>query len=266
MSYILDAIRKSEQQRQRDVGPALPTVQIISHAETQPSWLLYGVIAATLICAGILIGWLRPWQAGTAVPDVKLVAAMPHDAPLPQSTPSLSPLPKPEMPEEIAPRLPERQPAATLPVVRNEVKNRKPDVPAPTRQAAPVRVVQPIAAGKGLPKPDSVPGVTQAMAPSMEKSVSPVAEAAIDVGAGETTQEQKVVSMAELPPAIQQEIPKMSISGYAYSNVPKERTVGINDRLLQEGDTLAPGLRLEQINPDSLVFSYKKYRFRHGLQ
>jgi general secretion pathway protein B len=64
---------------------------------------------------------------------------------------------------------------------------------------------------------------------------------------------------------IQQEIPVMSIPVHTYSTTPKERVVGINDRLLQEGDYLAPGLKLEQIAPDGVIFSYKNYLFRHGL-
>ncbi len=71
--------------------------------------------------------------------------------------------------------------------------------------------------------------------------------------------------MHELPPDILQEIPKMAISGYSYSMMSKERVVAINDRLIQEGQYLGDGLRLEQINQDSLIFSYKNYRFRKGL-
>ena len=41
--------------------------------------------------------------------------------------------------------------------------------------------------------------------------------------------------------------------------------VGINDRLVQEGQYLADGLKLEQITPDGLIFSYKSYRFRKSL-
>ncbi len=32
-------------------------------------------------------------------------------------------------------------------------------------------------------------------------------------------------------------------------------------RSLREGDEVAPGLKLEKIQDDSLVFSYKGYRF-----
>ena len=41
--------------------------------------------------------------------------------------------------------------------------------------------------------------------------------------------------------------------------------VGINDKLLREGATLPPGLMLEQITPEGMVFAYKGYRFRRGL-
>jgi hypothetical protein len=35
---------------------------------------------------------------------------------------------------------------------------------------------------------------------------------------------------------------------------------------MREGGYLTPGLMLEQITPDGMIFSYKGYRFRHGLQ
>jgi general secretion pathway protein B len=36
----------------------------------------------------------------------------------------------------------------------------------------------------------------------------------------------------------------------------------VNDKLLHEGDELLPGLKLEKILQDSLVFNYKGYRFK----
>jgi len=58
----------------------------------------------------------------------------------------------------------------------------------------------------------------------------------------------------------------MSISVHAYSSKPRERLAGINSQLLHEGDFAAPGLKLEQITPDGMVFSYKGYSFRRGTQ
>lgn len=47
---------------------------------------------------------------------------------------------------------------------------------------------------------------------------------------------------------------------------PRNRLVDINDRLLREGMTVAPGLTLEQITPDGMIFSYKGYRFSRRAQ
>jgi general secretion pathway protein B len=74
-------------------------------------------------------------------------------------------------------------------------------------------------------------------------------------------QEQRLVTMSELPVQIQQELPSMTISVHAYSSQPKNRLVDINDHLLHEGMTVAPGLKLEEITPDGMIFTYKGYRF-----
>ena len=58
----------------------------------------------------------------------------------------------------------------------------------------------------------------------------------------------------------------MSILVHAYSTKPGDRIVSINDRLLREGADLAPGLTLEHITPDGMIFTYKGYRFQRGLQ
>jgi hypothetical protein len=36
--------------------------------------------------------------------------------------------------------------------------------------------------------------------------------------------------------------------------------------MLHEGEYVASGLRLEQITPDGMIFSYKGYRFSRGVR
>jgi general secretion pathway protein B len=69
-----------------------------------------------------------------------------------------------------------------------------------------------------------------------------------------------------LPLALQQELPPLTISVHAYSGRPGDRLVGINNRMLREGDSVAPGLKLEQITPEGMVFGYKGYSFRRGVK
>jgi general secretion pathway protein B len=261
MSYILDALRKSEQQRQRGAAPLLFTTQISSNVEKRPAFLLYGLAAAILICAGILIGWLRPWQHDETETTKNSNALTqseenpPQIVYIPQSLPTKSensrkpelvvPIQKSISTMKLAPRADGLEQAVSRPF--------KVEVPASksnTSTAAPKAPEQ---------------TVDKAAMLAVEKVVPTSIEANGTNSTTEIAQESKIIAMTELPLAIQQEIPMMTISGYAYSSIPKERSVGINDRLLQEGEYLSPGLRLEQISADGLVFSYKKYFFRHSL-
>ena len=252
MSYILDALRKSEQQRLQGEAPLLVYTQLSSNVEKQPTYLLYGLLVTTLICAGVLIGWWSPWQQVKTEPVKESIALAQDDAKLPQITP---------IPQQL-PNEPEQTVKKSIPTTKlsSEAVDNGRDLLKP--KLKPVEQPHKSQNRNALSKvPEQI--VDKAATPAMEKTIPPSPEQNDTID--ETAQEQKIIAMTELPLAIQQEIPKMSISGHAYSTVPKERIVGINDRLLQEGEYLSPGLRLEQIAADGLVFSYKQYLFRHSL-
>lgn len=71
-----------------------------------------------------------------------------------------------------------------------------------------------------------------------------------------------MLSMAELPSSIQGQLPKISVSGYAYSSDPRARVAVINRRMLGEGDEVVAGVKVEQILREGVIFSYRGYRFR----
>ncbi len=227
MSYILEALKKSDQQRQRGTTPTLPTAQVSVAAPKQPLLVYYGLLAAVLLGAGITIGWLRPWQAEQPAPATEPSAAR---SPIPyQAAPA--PLPEPpEMATKTARELP--APPVAQPAPRGDAM--KPDNSTPASTGAPG-------------------AVASASVPLPEKTAS-------------RAQEQRAIPMAELPLTIQQEIPAMTIQLHAYSGNPSERLVSINSRMLREGGSLTPDLMLEQITPDGMIFSYKGYRFQRGVR
>lgn len=216
MSYILDALRKSDKQRQRGTAPTLLTAQATVAPPGQPAFLRYVLLGGALVGAGIVIGWLRPWQPEQPAPAI---------APVPAAKP---------------PGSSQRQTATAPPdpAPTNAVVKQSPPAPARTEtHRAPSKAL--------VPKEAATP--------------------APPAGTG-AAQEQSVMTMAELPLSIQREIPSMSVSVHAYSSQPRDRLVGINDQLLREGMSLAPGLTLEQITPDGMIFSYKGYRFGRRAQ
>ena len=208
MSYILDALRKSDQQRQRGATPTLLTAQVTAAQPGQPAYFIYGLLAVVLVGAGIVIGWLYPSQLER--PAAETIAAKPLESSARQTGP--------------APVIPAR-PAHS-----------------PSNAGTP-----------GTPPKAVTAATNDAPTPVPEKPVG-----------GPPARE--VMSIGELPASIRQELPDMQISLHLHSTKPGNSFVNINNQMLQEGAYPAPGLRLERITPDGMIFSYKGYRFRRGVQ
>ncbi|MOA29313.1 hypothetical protein D3C78_1503200 [compost metagenome] len=66
----------------------------------------------------------------------------------------------------------------------------------------------------------------------------------------------------ELPPTVRERIPALSISGYSYTEEPSMRLAVINNRVLRQGESAAPGITLERIGSDGVVLNFNGYRFR----
>lgn len=270
MSYILDALRKSEQQRQLGVAPRLLTVHATSAPDAQPAFLKYGLIAAGLIGAGVAIGWWQPWQqarllSATGSTAAKMPEARPRD-PLPAPLPALPEVASaPEMPMPVQKTLVAMKPIPAPEVAPLEQGTHLlAKAPPQTRKSPPAAAVLPKETATPV-REEAAPEPAPAPAAAVETPIALLQEKSAAAAPADAAQQQKVILMAELPAAIRQEIPAMSIPVHTYSDTPKERIVGINDRLLREGEYLAPGLKLELIAPDGVVFSYKKYLFRRGL-
>ena len=75
----------------------------------------------------------------------------------------------------------------------------------------------------------------------------------------------RVLSLDELPPSVKSGLPEFKVSGHAYSPDRALRVTRINDQILQEGQSLTPGLKVEEITPAGIVLSYQGYRFQVGI-
>jgi general secretion pathway protein B len=227
MSYILEALKKSDQQRQRGATPTLPAAQATLKAGKKLFSVTYVLIAVGLLCTGIAIGWLRPWLSAATV-------------------------------EQAA------GPSATL-VSPTFV----PEPPALNKNSEGKLAVQKSASGvqidpgvEILPNNNVPSGRSAGREPSVAVS-QPIVKTSIQPA--EFPTKQKAIPLTELPLTIQQEIPAMTIQLHSFSSKPENSIVSINSRLMKEGDSLTPELKLEQITPNGVVFSYKGYRFEHGI-
>ena len=98
---------------------------------------------------------------------------------------------------------------------------------------------------------------TVAASPAIPK----VAAATTGIAAAPALAATASAAGTELPPALQQELPVLSVAGFIRDDGSGGMVI-VNDSLAREGDEVAPGVKLEKIVGDSLVFNYKGYRFK----
>jgi general secretion pathway protein B len=229
MSYILEALKKSQAERQLGELPSIHAPQVQLHdgassgaARRAPVWLALGGV--TLAVAAALLLW-QPWQAGAAAPAVApAVLAQAVPAPAPAVAPVTQAVPVP--------------PAATA---------------APVHHARPV--AEPPQERPGQAAPPPVAAAAPAPAPAVP-APAPAVPAPAPAG------EESVPGMRDLPEPIQRQIPPIVIGGYIYSKNPADRLLLIDKVLRHEGEELAPGLVLEKLQPKAAIFSFKGYRYR----
>lgn len=244
MSFILDALRKSDQQRSRNATPTLTAAQAAAAEPRPPVLWWYGLIAVVLVGAGVLIGWMQRAPA-----ESPAVAGAPSiDRTVERTAQQLAPAPVSAAPETVrkSGSPPPQSPAA------GSVTTSMPAPVAEPKQATTITPLGPVA--------------TAGASNSRELAASKPVEAGnpIALAPREAPPDSAVLPLSELPPALQQEIPKLSILAHSYSSKPKARFVFINDRMVHEEEYPLPGLKLEQITPDGMIFSYKGYRFRRA--
>jgi len=197
--------------------------------------LLNGALAAALVGAGALLAWLQPWQARPpAAPDIadsaRVAAASP--AAVPQPT------------DPTQPQAPASEPATEL------------QSAGPAAQLPPMPDARVEAAG-ALPSPPEG-GVEDAGGESSRNATATDASAARGG--------RDVPLLNDLPAAVRQEIPAISIAFHAYSGNARERRIMINGDMAQEGEALGGGLSVEEITRDGVILGYKGYRFRQALR
>lgn len=289
MSYILEALKKAQAERQLGNAPGIHTPAAIPLPTRAPQAnrkpLLIGLAAGVLV-AGAVAALAWRGQAPAAGEGAVLAQASQGAA----TTPAL---PAAAAPAEAAPATappasaaePSVTPAAPAPASATRARPAPP--PAAMRESAPAAAPAPAApapAAAVTPAAPRTPAAQPATAPrtpaaqsapavasqeSMPQAVylpapERVAEAPPVARAPEPIAEESLRTLQQLPEAIQREVPKVSVGGYIYSPNPSERLLLVDKMLRREGEELAPGLVLERLMPKYAVMNYRGTRYRVG--
>ncbi len=250
MSYILDALKKSERQRQKGVVPGVLTVQdtAVPEARGRMVWP-YVAVAVLLLNAGLFAWLLAPSR--TKNPPAAVQQAIHERAnTIGDVSPKISVSGKKVNHEG------EHAAVKAVKAVRADIKG-----PAPVSREAPsegtsMKVPAEPVSQKDAPVPP----------PAQVSPAQPAASETKPVEAKIPSPENKIYNVMELPTPIQQGLPAFAISAHIYSNDPASRMVKINGQMMREGQDLAAGLKLDEITPNGVIFSYQNYRFRVGLK
>lgn len=222
MSYILDALRKSELERQMATGSRVSlfypvTVESAARRWREPA-LTVAVIGLALVVAAL--GWWSHMPGETLSTPVAVVETVPAPEELKPPVPAL-------VPER---RIEEQKAAAASPPVESPV----PLIATNKRKEAVAHVTEPVKA--------TTTGVDAKLAAA---------------GASAAVTEKLEAASDTLP----KDFPVLSIAGYIHDDEGNSLAM-INDKLVHEGEEVEPGLRLEKILGENSVFVYKGRRFR----
>lgn len=237
MSYILEALRRAEAQRQQQSaeppglgsanGVGMPTEPAPAAPSPAPTaaepaprrsgWLAGSVAVAVLgLAAVVVLQATRPATGpATASPAANEISAA-SSASATSATPAAAPRPAPTA---------------------------VPASPPPT-EAAPAPILQP------APAPAPVP-VPEAARPAQPPTTARPTSAAVP-------------RYADLPESVRSTLPAISVQGVTWSENPALRHLIVNGRVLQEGQSIGPEHVLEQIGRDGSVLNHRGQRYRIG--
>ena len=243
MSFILDALKKSENERQRQVGPSLADVQVSQRRTNKPWWAVAVGALLVLNLGVLLVVLMRDGDAKPSAPqagnDSANTAAMSdaragNQLPLPAS----------------ASRMPRGNPpvtASTDPAVHalaDEAGDAEPNaaVSADPQLAAAGNVPD----GPPMVRPIQAPAVAPAtIPPQAEAQAAPdeILPTPMDLAASGTS------------------LPDLHLDIHVYSAKPAERFVFVNMRKYTEGQVLKEGPTLERITSEGAILNHQGLRY-----
>jgi len=235
MSFILDALKKSESDRQRQSGPSLFEVKVAPPRRTLPIWAV--AIAVLLGINVIVVSWMllrRPTEqqpASTHAPAARTAAAPAAQAGSDRIAPAAVPRASAPGADVVSERTP---PAAARP---------------------------PESAPPPAPATDAASDQSSAQQPTMI-SPSDYAPAVEPAAQGSAASRGAMDALPLYQQIVTSEgLPALHLDLHVFAPRPQDRFVMINMHRLQEGDALPDGVRVELIRPDGVVLSYHGTRF-----
>ncbi len=231
MSFILDALKKSESDRQRQSSPALFEVKVAAPRRKFPAWAVG--LAVLLGVNVVVLAWVLMRQPASA-PAADAAAA---------------------------------DTAATAPAA-GDPAGRMVTLTMPADSASTV-TVSPNHPEAGVVAPSNAPPLTEEpLLSGQEPAVPPDYDAndyapALTVTQANEAAERRAGSIPSRDEVIARgtQLPDLRLDLHVYAPKPADRFVFINMRKLREGESLPEGVRVEEITPGGAELTFRGKRF-----
>lgn len=260
MSFILDALRKSEHDRQRQTGPVLVDTPVATPKPKSNVWATAAIalLVVNLAAIGLLLLYKSrdeptAARAGdpsqTAQPDAT-PAAPTAAAPAALATVTQT-VPQPAVP----PPPPMLRPAESAPVApgtRNPLEGEVSSGGLPMDYEAAARAAEP---------PPGPPAVVATQRGSVVYESAPGSDPDPSQGDGNRAQP----NTSNLPTAdefaARAGLPEMRLELHVYSTNPQQRFVFINGHKYKQGDSTQEGATVDEVTPDGVILNARGNRF-----
>jgi general secretion pathway protein B len=291
VSYILDALKKSEQERARGAIPDIKTVHQPRPVEyNKPSRWPYILLIVLLLNAGGLGFWiyqqnmLPVWDSSAgnvssesseisdSTEGIEAVVAM-TDIPTIDNRQTTQGLlsnalqPTKNQPDQNRDATKSDNKKRVVPTPpENSEKPKTDSLPKERSSSGKPNVIfsdQPLTVSENeLKNAESVDDLAVLsdvqVTPDANSTVSEFSEAMSE------TKDDTIYDIAELPESVKRELPSISFAGHVYSSTQSQRSVMLNGKKMREGQEVTKGLILEEITVEGVVLRSQGYRFKLG--
>lgn len=245
MSFILDALKKSETDRQRQSAPALFEVKVAAPRRRFPVWAIG--LGALLGVNMLVLGWVLLRQPGGGDPGAgtpAAAAAPATAAPAPAASPGSSPSREVTLPATVT---------FQVNVPANSLPSGAPDAGVVAPSPAPPLAEEPLLSSQETPVPPDYDARDYQPAITPEQAGATAAARR----AGQLPSRDEMLARGT-------QLPDMRMDLHVYDADPAKRFVFINMRKLREGESLPDGVRVDEITQTGARLSYRGNQFALG--
>jgi general secretion pathway protein B len=245
MSFILDALKKSETDRQRQSSPALFEVKVAQPRRRFPLWAIgLGVLLGVNM---LVLGWVLLREPRATADAAAPAASNYTSAPANNGGGNGAPPGMVTVPATV-----------TIPTTVNIPISSAPSITMGTGTAEP-----------GVVAPSNTPPLAEEpLLSRLEPSVPPDYDArdytpALSVAQANNAAAKRAGAIPSRDEVLAQgsQLPDLRLDLHVYAVDPAQRFVFINMRKLREGETLPEGVRVERITPSGAQLSYRGTQF-----